>query len=168
MEKLGVATAPHAGTFSVRLQVFGVWLCGIGVVLSAGWSIARIVMILLDPAYAPPIVAAPPAPAAAAFTYVYELKELTFPIFSTERNRVMYVRFSLALDCPSEAAKGAFDKAKARILDTVLEVTANYRLEDFRDSRGFARMKKDLLAALTQRFPNGPPRQISFEDWTIG
>lgn len=168
MENVSTVYDFRTGPWRVKFQLLTVWLCGVAVVLSSIWLIARIVLILLDPAYAPPVIAPPPTAPAAAYSYFYELKDVTFPIFSKVKNRVMYVRFSLALDCSSAESKTVFDKSKPKILDTVLAIAANFSLEDFADANGFIRFKQQLLTALTKRFPYAPPRQISLEDWTIG
>ncbi len=157
-----------SGPWRARFQLLGVWICGTGVVLSSVWLIVQIVLIQLNPVYAPPAKVVAEAPPAEPYFYAFDLKEMTFPIFSKTRNRVLYGRFSLSLDCKSPESRSELEKGRARVVDSVLSVAADYYYEDFSDSVGFDRFKRDLLTSLNQRFPGNGPRRLSLSDWTIG
>lgn len=155
------------GPWRVRFGLVGVWLCGIGVVFSSVWCVTKIVLVLNDPRYAPKS-SEPAKEVAAPFAYVLEFKDISFPILSRSQNRVMYGRFSLSLDCPSAAIKQSLERVKPRVVDAVLEVTAQFYEDDFRTQEGFTRLKQELMRALEKRLPGEAPRLISISDWTIG
>lgn len=161
-----VFTVFRLGTWRVRFQLVLVWTLGTLVIALSLWCIAKIILIAMDFRHAPK-EAIPITEVVAPFTHSFELKDISFPMLSKGKNRVMYARFSLTLDCPSAEAKGEIEKGRSRVIDTILEVTSKFYEEDFRTNQGFAKLKEDLTRALAQRFANGP-RQVSISDWTIG
>lgn len=103
-----------------------------------------------------------------AFTYVFELKNLSIPLVNRASTRIAYAQFALELDCPSDESKKLMELNRAKTMDRIFEVASQFYVEDF-DSveTGSDQFKKRLLALLEKDFKTLSPRQVVFKDWLI-
>jgi flagellar basal body-associated protein FliL len=168
MEEVSVWNAWRRSSWRIRAQFASIWLTGAAVVISAAWVVLKLVIVLVDPSLEAKKPPAPPPVVAAPFTYVVELKDLSFPMISRVKNRVMHGRFTVQLDCPTDMVRQRLEASKPKLLDAILELTSEFYLEDFMTVQGFDDFKKKLTESLGHRFHGGAPREVAIQDWTIG
>lgn len=86
-------------------------------------------------------VAAEPAPVPSAF---YDLPELLVNL-SNEGRRVSYLKLSISLELPGEAAIARIEAVMPRIVDNFQVYLRELRTEDLQGSSGMQRLREELL-----------------------
>ncbi|MCB0405741.1 MAG: hypothetical protein KDD51_13245 [Bdellovibrionales bacterium] len=154
-------------------KVFTLSLMSAGVLAVAGTAFVIQFLLKNDPSalhFEREVASTPEPPReVAAFTYSYEIKNISIPLATRDASRIAYAQFSLKLDLPSDEAKRSFTAHRARVLNTVYQVASEFYVEDFSPEKGgnYDRFKGELQKSLAGQFRAYSPRDLAIENWIL-
>lgn len=106
-------------------------------------------------------------PVVADYSFVYELKPLSFPITDRRKIRIAYVQLNVVFSMPSKEAIREMELNRAKLMDILLEVAGQFYIEDFNEPIGFETFKGTLLGRYREAFHQKSPTEIAIRDWLL-
>ncbi|MFM8316191.1 MAG: hypothetical protein ACKOA8_18070 [Deltaproteobacteria bacterium] len=100
----------------------------------------------------------------------YEIKGVSVGFMDKKDTRMAYAQFSLLFHCADEKCKRNLALNRAKVLDTIFEVSSEFYIEDFTQSdanKGFSEFKSKLTSQLQTKFASLAPKGIMIQDWFL-
>jgi len=157
--------------WTIKLKLVTIGLLALTICASSSWMIATIIRAqkpapaLRDPAHVAPVDEVASKAEADAFSFSYELRNLSLALESRHSRRSGFAQFSLVLDLPDEKAKRWMELNRAKLLNAVLEVGSRFSLEDLEGNEGKVKFKDLLRETYRKEFGDQAPRDIAIRDW---
>lgn len=104
------------------------------------------------------------------YSFSYEINQVSMAVMNKKGTKTAYAQFSLVLDCPNQESHKTLSMNRAKLLDAIFVVGANFYLDDFQGekaAKSFDKLKKGLLEKFKTDFHAEAPREISLKDWVI-
>ena len=161
-------------TWRIKLRLFAVGLVAGAVFLCSAWVIAQLLGV--QKVKPKPVLALVPALATHSqrapaslpdYTFTYELRDVSLPLVGRNKRKVGYAQFTLVFDLRDEKSRRWMEVNRPQVMDVLLEVGHRFHFEDFQETKGYDKFKKQLKTAYREAFQAYYPREIVIKDWIL-
>ena len=154
-----------------QVQVFlvGLAVAGVSTIIFAFWASVSVLSLNRKAPLPDDVLARQHHPTGPAepYTNVYEIKEISVHFASRETEQVGYAQFGLTLDLATPEGVRMMELNRARLLDLIFEVAADFSFEQMKTPEGYQQFKAALLAGFKKTFSENGPRDLAIKSWLI-